>query len=351
MRTIQRALLRNILLIVAVIGFGLIIYGARHQLDETWELLKQVKLIYLLALPLAQMLSYFFLSQYYSAMIRNFGKSMGNWRAFGTTTALNFVNQILPSGGASGVTYVIYAYRDMVDGGKVTLIQLGRYVLAFVTYIPLLVASMVWLMSSGDFTGSIRNIFIVLMLVSLPGTALLVLAVSNQKIIDKLVGWVLLVLNKITSFFSRGKARSITSSPDSGFMKEFHDGVVFLKSQGHKIIVPYLFMQLSTLAEVLIVNLAFNSIGADIPPGILLLAFTAANVVGVVSVIPGDVGVHELTMITVLGYVGVDQTTAIAGTLMYRVYNKFVSLAIGFASYLHFLKPLIKNAKGDVNNA
>ena len=346
MRTIKRAFLRNILLIVAAVGFGLVVYGARHQLDETWQLLTSVQPLALIALPLTQLASYFFLSQYYRTMIANFGRTMGNWRAFGTTIALNFVNQILPSGGASGITYVIYAYRDMVDGGKVTLVQLGRYVLAFLTYVPLLVAAMFWLAASGDFSGQIKNVLIILMLISLPGTALLVLALSKQKLVDTVLGWVLRALNQLIAVFTRGRRAPIIVSRSSGFMKEFHDGVVFLKSQGHRIIVPYLFMQLSTIAEVLIVNLAFTAIGVDVNPGILLLAFTAANVVGVVSVIPGDVGVHELTMITVLGYVGIDQSTAIAGTLLYRIYNKLISLSIGFIFYLRFLKPLIRNAKG-----
>lgn len=348
MKTIKRAFLRNLLLIVAVVGFGLVVFAARHELEDTWELLKSVKFVALLALPLTQLLSYFFLSQYYKSMIVNFGQTLGNWRAFGTTTALNFVNQILPSGGASGITYVIYAYRDKVDGGKVTLIQLGRYVLAFLTYVPLLVIAMILLIGSGDFEGPLRNVLLILLAISLPGTILLIMAVGNQRLVDSMVGGTLSVINRLTAFVTRGRAKPMVVSRDSGFMKEFHDGVVFLRSQGHKIIKPYLFMQLSTIAEVLIVNLAFWSIGADISPGVLLVAFTAANVVGVISVIPGDVGVHELAMITVLGYVGVDQSTAIAGTLMYRVYNKVISLSIGFVCYVKFLKPLVSNAKSGI---
>ena len=345
MRRIRSALLKNVLLLVAVVGFGLVLWGAREQLGDTWELLSQVSFVAVLLLPLTQMLSYFFLSQYYRAMIQNFGGHISHWRAFGTTTALNFVNQILPSGGASGITYIIYAFKDSASGGQITLIQLGRYVLAFLTYVPLLIAALIWLMASGDFTGQIRSIFITLMLISLPGSAMLVLAISKQKLVDSAVAVVLRFINRVVAVFTRGRAKPITVSPKSGFLKEFHDGVTFLRSQGHKVIKPYLFMQLSTLAEVGIVVIAFWVLGVTINPGILLLAFTAANVVGVVSIIPGDVGVHELTVITVLSYVGVDQSTAIAGTLLYRVFNKIVIMGVGFTFYVRFLKPLVDNAK------
>lgn len=346
MRKIQRALLRNILLIVAVVGFGLVVFGARGQLSDTWRLISQVSLGSLLLLPLVQMMSYFFLSEYYRTMIGNFGGRIGLWRTYGTTIALNFVNQILPSGGASGITYIIYAYRDAVDGGKITLIQLGRYVLAFLSYVPMLVLAYFWLKAAGDFEGSVKTLFNVLMVISLPGMVLLVMAIANQNVVDKFFSAILIFLNRLINFFTRGRAKPVTVSNKSGFIREFREGVEHLKSQGHKMIVPYLFMLLSTIAEITIVNLAFVVLGLDISTGIIILAFTAANVAGVISVVPGDVGVHELAMITVLGYVGVESGAAIAGTLLYRVFNKFIVLVIGFTAYVSFLKPLINNAKG-----
>ena len=351
MRKLKRALLRNILLIIAVFGFGLVLWSARDQLSDTWRLISQVSIGALLLLPLTQVISWFFLSEYYRSMIFNFGGRLRLWRAFGTTSALSFVNQILPSGGASGVTYIIYAYRDVVDGGKVTLIQLGRYVFAFLSYVPLLILAYFWLSANGSFDGPIQTLYIILLLVSLPGAILLILAVSNQKLVESFMSGILKVLNSIIKVLTRGKVRPITVSKTSGFIKEFNDGVAFLKSQGHKIILPFLFMQLSTIAEVTIVNIAFAVLGAHINPGIIILAFTAANLVGAISIIPGDVGVHELTMITVLGYVGVDPSTAIAGTLLYRVFNKLISMAIGFVCYIYFLKPLIANAKGEAESS
>lgn len=345
MRRLRKALFRNILLVVAVVGFGFILWGARSQLTETWQLLSRVNPWSVLLLPLTQLLSYFFLSQYYRTFIKSFGGQIGSMRAFGTTTALNFVNQILPSGGASGITYIINAFRDAANGGQVTLIQLGRYVLAFLSYVPLLFAAWLWLVASGDFNGEIRFVFMILMLVSLPGTVLLILAISNQKLVDSAVAGILRFLNRIIALVTSGRTKPITVSPDSGFMKEFHDGVAFLKSRGHQVIKPYLFMQLSTLAEVTIVNLAFWALGVPINPGIVLLAFTAANIIGVISIVPGDVGVHELAIVTVLSYIGVDQSTAIAGTLLYRVFNKVIVLSIGFIFYVRLLKPLMDNAK------
>ena len=101
----------------------------------------------------------------------------------------------------------------------------------------------------------------------------------------------------------------------------------------------------STICEQLIVYLSFVAIGVDVNIGIIMLAFAVANAAGVVSVIPGDIGVHEFAMITVLSYAGVDSEAAIAGTLIYRVFNKSIFLPIGFYFYSRLLKPVSNATK------
>jgi uncharacterized protein (TIRG00374 family) len=345
MKRFKKAFLRNLLLIIALLGFALVLFLNRSDLDKTWDLLKNVSLVSVLILPVMQLVSYFFISQYYRSFILQFGGKISNWRAFGTTSALNFVNQILPSGGGSGLTYLIYAFKDKAKPGQLTLIQLGRYTLAFLTYIPLLIVAFVWLLVTGELNQQLGILLTVLFLISLPGTVIFIVALRHRDLVDKVVGWFLKLANKIVMFFTRKQRPPIEISRRHGFLKDFHDGVEFIQKQGRKIVRPLMYMQLSTIAEVSIVILAFWVLGVNISPAVILVAFTAANVVGVISVIPGDVGVHELAVITVLAYVGVPEGSALAGTLLYRVFNKIVIMSIGFMFYVKIIKPLVKNVR------
>ncbi len=341
---IKQSFLRNILLVIAVFAFAVVIFGGRGEIYQTWELLKKVDIRQAALLPLISLTSYFFISGYYRSLIGAFGKNISRWRAFGTTAALNFVNQVLPSGGASGTTYLIYAFKDKASSGKLTLIQIGRYVLAFLTYVPLLVTAFIWLKLNGQLNDQMTIILAVLMSISLPGMVLLLLAIRNEKMVDAIVEKTLRLLNRVIRFFTRKDRGPIKLDSRHGFLKEFHDGISFIHSQGHQVVKPYLFMQMSTLAEVSLVSFAFHIVGANVSPPVILVAFTAANVAGAISVIPGDVGVHELAVITVLSYVGIDQSIALAGTLLYRVFNKFIVMGFGFSMYVRFIKPLINNA-------
>ncbi|HEX9679356.1 MAG TPA: flippase-like domain-containing protein [Candidatus Saccharimonadales bacterium] len=346
MKKIKSSLWRNAMLVLALFFFGLVLYSSRQDLNKTWLLLKNVSLVMALLLPLLQLISYFLVSNYYRSFLSVFGSNISAARAFASTTALNFVNQILPSGGASGTTYLIYAFKDVAKPGELTLIQLGRYLFAFLTYAPLLVVAYVWLLIEGNLNHQLEVALLALFIIALPGTVLLIAAIRNQSLVDRLVSAVLRFINRVVGLFTR-RPHTIEVSRSRGFLKEFSNGAEFIRSQRGNLLKPYLFMQLSTLVEVSIVATAFFVLGVSVNPAAILVAFTAANIAGAISIIPGDVGVHELAVITVLSYIGVDQGTAIAGTLLYRVFNKLIVMAIGFGFYVKLIRPLIKNARAN----
>src|SRR5690606_30679064 len=227
-------------------------------------------------------------------------------------------------------TYLIYAFKDKARPGQLTLIQVGRYVLAMLTYVPILLGAYLLLAAHGELNSQLRVAFWVVMAASLPGAALLILGIRNQKLVDAIVSGVMRFINAVARTVFRRRQPLIDTDSRHGFLKEFHDGIAFIRERGRHVIKPYLYMQLSTLSELSIVYLAFRIIGVDVDPGVVIIGFTAANLVGAISIVPGDVGVHELTMITVLSYVGVSNESAIAGTLMYRVFNKIIVMSIGF---------------------
>lgn len=351
MKSIKRTIIRNALLIVAVVAFAVVLISSSEELNDTWILLGNVNIFEALLLPATQLVSYFFISNYYRSFLAAFGARISRWRAFGTTTALNFVNQVLPSGGASGTTYLIYAFKDKSPPGRLTLIQVGRYVLAFLSYVPLLLTAAVWLLVTDQLTPQLTLILGLLLAASLPGMVLLILALRQRKAVDKVVAFILRIINWVGRVIFRRKKPIVAIDSRYGFLKDFHDAIQFIHSQGSRVIKPYAFMQLSTLVEVSIVILAFWVLNVSVSPAIILVAFTAANIAGAISVVPGDIGVHELVVITVLSFIGVGAETAVAGTLLYRVFNKIVVMSIGFSFYVRYLKPLINNAKKTSNGS
>jgi uncharacterized protein (TIRG00374 family) len=74
--------------------------------------------------------------------------------------------------------------------------------------------------------------------------------------------------------------------------------------------------------------------GAHVDPIDLLVAYGLANVLAVLPLTPGGLGVIELTLVTVLTGFGVHAGAATAGVLCWRLVNFWLPIPFGGASYL-----------------
>lgn len=340
---------RTILILIAVIGFAALLYTNQETLKETWQVLINANIKYVLILPLIQIVNYGLVGEYYRRMFGIFGSTISRPRAWGIVAAMNFVNQILPSGGISGISYLAYGFRATVDIGKTTLIQFGRYIYAFMAYSVLgPVALLVLLLQdqTSEFSGVIEeatnNTAVIIVMIAficiVVGTFVFLvradLSHKTGRTLQKGVSWVK------QHIFRKDSPVELTFLRN--LHREFRDGIQFLTSQGKAAVVPFFFMLLSALCELLIVYASLLAVGIHISIGVVFIAFVAANMVGVISIIPGDVGVHEATMLIVLTAFGVPEPATLSAILLYRVFNKVIFLPIGFYFYSNILKPAEK---------
>ena len=90
---------------------------------------------------------------------------------------------------------------------------------------------------------------------------------------------------------------------------------------------------LANVAEISLLYIAFLAHGLWVNPGAVLIAYVVANSVGLVSVLPGGVGMFEPLMAAVLVAGGVPAGIAVSATLVYRVISLLVSLITGYFLY------------------
>ncbi len=74
--------------------------------------------------------------------------------------------------------------------------------------------------------------------------------------------------------------------------------------------------------------------GARISPIDVLVAYGLANILAVIPLTPGGLGVVELTIVAVLKGFGVPGGVAAAGVLSWRLVNFWLPIPFGGASYL-----------------
>lgn len=334
----KRTTQQKAIIVVFALFFALLLYGSRNELKDTWELILGVDIKLLILLPIIQLLSYFCVANYYTSMFQIFKKNVSITAMYPMVLSIFFVEQVLPAGGSTGIAYINYALRNKVSHGVVTLIQLGRYAFNHMAY--MCITAVVVVMLFFDSSVNKRSIIVLVgFLVFMAAYAVLgFYIIKSKKHINSVVKWVEKQANKLSKRFRGGK-ELINSKSLQKSLLEFHNGAEKIFEQKWKNLKPLGFMALSTLGQLLIVYLSFVAIGENISFPVVVAAFTFANFIGVLSVVPGDVGVHEVAMISALQYLGVQGSVAISATLIYRVFVKIIILAIGFVFYGHYIKP------------
>jgi len=321
-----------------LIGVGLallvtLITIRRDILVETFEVLRGIDLRYVFLLPLLQLLSYMMIAGYYREFFRAFKKRVDYRRMLGMVLSLNFVDQVLPSGGLSGTTYLVYGLKDKLKVGTITLAHLGRYMISYFSYFLILAAALLFLLfGEGQVNRSIFGYLIALMSAAVIFGLFVLWTISKRERVDKYLGAIGRGIDWLSRKFRSGK-EVFGEKLIKRTANEFYDGFALFQGDLRKLFAPIGLMTFSTILNVAVVYFSFVAIGYDLNPGAIIFSFAVANAAGIFSIVPGDFGVHEATMVLMLTLTGSPVAEAISATLLYRVFVKFVFLPINFTLY------------------
>ncbi len=92
----------------------------------------------------------------------------------------------------------------------------------------------------------------------------------------------------------------------------------------------------STLFDYFALLAALRAVGADPRPSLVLLAYTAAELLALIPVTPGGLGFVEGGLVGMLKLAGVSAGAALAATLLYRLASFWLPIPAGGVAYLLF---------------
>lgn len=90
------------------------------------------------------------------------------------------------------------------------------------------------------------------------------------------------------------------------------------------------------MLDYLTLVVALVAVGADPRPSLVLLAFAASAVLGMIPVTPGGLGFVEAGLTATLTLAGIPATDALLATLAYRMFQFWLPIPAGFVAYLLF---------------
>lgn len=324
-------LLLNIITVVALV---ILVVAIRHQLVGTFKNLFKVHAWALLLIIPVEFLNYDAQARQYQGLFKIVGSNLGYSQLFKATLELNFVNNVFPSGGVTGISYFGVRMRGaQVTGAKATVVQLLKLVLIFLSFEVLIVLGLFFLAVEGHMNSVVLLVAGMVTTILVLGTGLFAFIIGSKRRIAGFFTWATRTLNKLLGMFKRGRPDTINVERARLLFEDLHDNYMLIRSDVRQLKWPFIWALLANFWEVMAVYVVYIAFGHLVNFGAVILAYAVANFAGLVSVLPGGVGIYEGLMTLVLTATGVPSRLSLPVTVMYRVVNTLVQLPPGYYYY------------------
>jgi uncharacterized protein (TIRG00374 family) len=324
-------LILNVVTILALAG---LIFAIRDQVAETFGNLFKVSIWALLLLIPIEIWNYDAQSRLYRSLFAAVGNKLSYKFCYRMALELNFVNHVFPSGGVTGISYFGARARSQhISAARATLIQLMKVVLTILSFELLIVIGTVVL----AFNGKANNLTIltagVLTTLLLVGTLLFVYIIGSKQRIRTFLSAMTKAINRVIQVVRPRHPETINIASAETMFEELHDNYQLFRKDFRQLRAPFWHAFTANVSEVAAVYVVFVAFGEWVNPGAVILAYAVANFAGLISVLPGGVGVYEALMTGVLAVAGVPASISLPVVVMYRILMTLIQVPPGYILY------------------
>lgn len=320
--------------IVTIIALAVLLYVSWPQIVNGLKEIGGAKWGVIFMMIPMQLLNYFAVAKLYQSYFKANGQHLSTKLMYKVALELNFVNHVFPSGGVAGFSYLGLRLRKHgIAVSRTTLAQVMRFVLTFISFLLILFYGMFLLSFGSGSSGGGIALFIGLSIafLTLFFTIIAIFIVSSEKRIKTFTVFLPKILNSVVKTFT--KKETINIDKVEKLFGEFHKDYVFISKDWRQLKMPFVWAFVINLTEITTVYLAYIALGQLVNPGAVILAYAVASFAGLISVLPGGIGVYEALMTAVLATAGVPKALALSATLVYRIFTMIIFLPVGFVLY------------------
>lgn len=325
---------RKIITIVTFIALSLLIYFSRDQIATTMSELDHIGLTILLVIVVLKFLNHHAYVRLYQSLFGLLGRKLRYWPLFRVSLEINFVNNVFPTGGLTGFSYFGLRMQQFgINAGKSTLVHTMRFVGVFLSFQVLIFLGLIFLALEGqvsNFTILVASSLATLIVV---GTGVVAYIVGSRERITSFFTWITKAVNRVIQLVRPKHPETISVAAARRMFFDFHKDYKIIKDK-YRALGPWFFYSLvANVVEVASVYLVYMAFDNSINPGAIILAYVIANFAGLISVLPGGIGIYEGLMVAVLATAGVSPGVSIPATIMYRVLTSAIQLPPGYYFY------------------
>lgn len=332
--------------ILSILTFGLvglILFLARDDLKNAVGHLGEMNIWILLLLIPAQILMYFTAGQIYFAYLkaRKPGIKISLWKLMRMSFEINFTNHILPSGGASGLAYVVWRLKEYnITAGQATMMHILRYAIAAMATVLQMLVALFFLGISGALSGWIFWLSVLICVGMAVGIVFILFIVASKKRIDwfgkiatRFINW----LGRVIFFWKKGEVVVISQEKLDKFLMDMHQDYTEVRAKPALMIKPFLWGSAYAFIDAMTYFITFLALGIVPNVWAIILAQGIASIVGTIAITPGGAGFYEAVMMSYFVAAGASLESGFIATVVTRVIVLLGTIVFGWGFYQHAL--------------
>lgn len=322
--------------IVTFILIAIVIWNTRSEMAQAFQLMTKANIWVLLLIIPVQFFSYLASAEIFLTYLRGRGQLKDVSTVGSTSMALefNFVNHVFPTAGVSGASYMIWRLGKLgVPAGQAMMSQIINWISLGSTFIIMMIISLIiataenkaanWLIMATTIAA------VALVLVLIFGSFL----IGSRERLMSFGKWLARHINNFGHKVLKRKKPPMRMQAVEDFVNDFFDDFQAIKQDKALLKGPIVWGFISNLLDVMLIAIAFWSLGYPIDLALLLIGFGAASVGAFAMATPGGVGAYEAVMIGVLVAGGAPTEMASAGTILSRVILIIGTIVVGAVAY------------------
>jgi len=262
--------------------------------------------------------------------LRPFSDSISLWHMLEVLLSAAFATVAVPSAGMSGVA--LRARYLMRDGYTVEASTFSHVLESFwlaVVLVALSILGLVHLVTLGQLSATKMIIFLCILVLLAATTVACVLAGRDRRRAHRLVCLVAHWVNRLRSRLHR---RPVDEVALGARVDDFYRALSNLRRMSP---LPFLSSALLRISlDVACLYFSFRAFGYSLSIGMLLTAFGLSIVLGILSFLPGGLGVTEASLTMIFATLGVPVPTALVAVLTYRLIAFWLPRLVGLFAWM-----------------
>ncbi len=295
------------------------------------DMVLKVKKPYLFLALLSELISYIAAATLLGVILSRLGYSIKFIDRFRLGSIAAFAIHFFPvSGlGESAVDFYFLRKRN-VSAGSILLMFILRTIITYAAFLLLLVISLILVPTFPDLAVSPRLISLILFIVVFGGIVYLTIIYKNKERFFNLIVRITHIVNKFLRIL---KKSPVTKDQIKEVYDDVYKGIGLFSHRKRDSLIAISGGLIYWLGDMCCLFFVFLSLGRHIGFPVLIFGYCIATLIGLISLIPGGLGVTEGSMSLMFSGLGLPLSVSVAAVLIFRLFSFWIWIPIGLISY------------------